>query len=101
MKHDEKRTLNVIDHDIKKAVNKNIYSQYKTHILVSIFLTVLLLISSLITSHSSAATPSVAFIIGCLFMVMTIVLNKLYKKARQKEQNSMIEIQQAVKSFYS
>ncbi|OYQ75954.1 hypothetical protein [Wohlfahrtiimonas chitiniclastica] len=100
MKHDEKRTIAEINRDIEKAVNKNIYSQYKYNILTSIFLTALLLISYLVISFSSFNSSWIVFILACLFMVMTIVLKKLYKKVHQQEQVSITEIQQESGDFY-
>lgn len=100
IKNDEKRTLADINHDVKKSVNQNIYSQYKYSILTSIFLTALLLISYLVISFSSFNSSWIIFILACLFMVMTIVLKKLYKKVHQQEQTSITEIQQQAGNFY-
>ncbi len=100
MNHDEKRTPDDINRDVKKGVNQNIYSQYKIHILVSMFVTALLLISSLIIILSSLATSWIIFVIACLSILMAIILKKLYKQTHQQEQSSITNIQQKMKKFY-
>lgn len=92
-----KRSAEKVTNDIKQAVNRNICSEYRSTILVSVFVTGLMLILYMFLALTSFKSSAIILSISFLSIAMSLILWQLQKKLSLQSCISVQNLQQEIK----